>query len=66
MKIVASGLKILGKDHIQSQLDAYLESKQYSEICVAFDMVNEEDFTPTMEFFMDQIYETKAKAHANG
>ena len=29
-------------------------------------MVNEEDFTPEVDFFMPQIYEAKAKAAAMG
>jgi hypothetical protein len=52
MKIVVCGLKIVGKDHIQMQIDATFEAKNYTDMIIGFDMVNEEDFTPEVDFFM--------------
>jgi len=52
MKIIACGLKVLGKSHIQSQIDACFESKKYTDMVVGFDMVNEEDFTPEIDEFL--------------
>jgi hypothetical protein len=37
-----------------------------STMVAGFDMVNEEDFTPEIDFFLPQIYEAKAKAKAEG
>ena len=44
------------------QIDATFEAKNYTDMIIGFDMVNEEDFTPEVDFFMPQIYEAKAKA----
>ena len=66
MKIVACGLKILGTGHIQTQIDAIFEAPKYSNMCIGFDMVNEEDFTPDLQSFLPQIYAAKAKAAAEG
>ena len=48
------------------QIDATFEAKKYTDMIIGFDMVNEEDFTPEVDFFMPQIYEAKAKAQAMG
>ena len=48
------------------QIDATFEAKNYTDMIIGFDMVNEEDFTPEVDFFMPQIYEAKAKAAAMG
>mgnify|MGYP000279738257 CR=1 FL=1 len=53
MKIVCCGLKIVGKGHIQSQIDAVFESWKYTDMVIGFDMVNEEDFTPEVDHFLD-------------
>lgn len=66
MKIIACGLKIVGKDHIQTQIDAVFEARKHTDMVIGFDMVNEEDFTPEIDFFLPQIYEAKAKAQAEG
>ena len=52
MKLIACGLKVLGKGHVQSQIDAVFDSRKYSEMVVGFDMVNEEDFTPEIDEFL--------------
>jgi len=53
MKIVVCGLKIVGRSHIQAQIDAMHESVKYTKMVVGFDMVNEEDFTPPIDSFLD-------------
>ena len=66
--MIACGLKILGKDHIQTQLDACVtaQEKGWTDLIVGFDMVNEEDFTPEIDHFLDQIYETREKLEKMG
>lgn len=66
MKIVVCGLKIVGRGHIQMQLDACLEAHKYTDMVVGFDMVNEEDFTPPIADFLDQILEAREKAAKMG
>lgn len=66
MKIIACGLKILGKGHIQTQIDAVFEGRKYTNMIIGFDMVNEEDFTDPIDTFLPQIYEAKAKAKSEG
>lgn len=56
MKIIVCGLKILGKEHIQKAIDGiHLGLKSGSKMIVAFDMVNEEDTTPPIRDFVQQI-----------
>lgn len=52
MKIIACGLKIIGKPHIQIQIDAVFAARKLTNMVIGFDMVNEEDFTPEIDFFM--------------
>jgi len=62
MKIVACGLKLLGREHAQSQIDAYFEAPKYSDMVSGFDLVCEEDYNPELDRFLDLIYEARAKA----
>jgi adenosine deaminase CECR1 len=67
MGIIACGLKIVGKEHCQSQIDAYFNGQKIApELVIGYDMVCEEDFTPTIEDMLPQIYEAKAKAASMG
>ncbi len=67
MRIVACGLKVLGAGHIQTQIDAVFKAKEQGiEYVIGFDMVNEEDFTPKIETFLEQILEARAKAENIG
>jgi hypothetical protein len=66
MRIVACGLKIVGRDHIQTQIDAVLESTKYTNMVIGFDMVNEEDFTPGIDHVLPQIYAARDKAAQQG
>jgi adenosine deaminase CECR1 len=62
MKIVACGLKLLGREHAQSQIDAYFDAPKYSDMVTGFDLVCEEDYNPELDRFLDLIYEAKARA----
>ena len=44
MRLIACGLKIFGRDHIQSQLDAIIQADSQTNLVSGFDMVNEEDY----------------------
>ena len=55
MKIVVCGLKLFGRDHAQSQIDAYFESSNYSNMVIGFDLVCEEDYNPALDTFIDLI-----------
>ena len=55
-KMVLTGLKIVGKTHIQKMLDhiaqgVNAEDKRLAELIAGFDMVNEEDWTPEIGDF---------------
>lgn len=39
MKIIVCGLKAVGKEHVQSQIDMYFEAQKHSDMCVGFDLV---------------------------
>ena len=62
MKCVACGLKILGLWHSQAQIDVFFDAIKYSNMVVGFDLVNEEDYCPAMEAFMDVVYTAREKA----
>ena len=61
MRLIICGLKMFGKDHIQSQLDAIIAADQTTKLIAGFDMVNEEDYNPPIDEFLDQIMECKMK-----
>lgn len=57
-KIIICGLKILGKDHVQGQIDDMIEAQSIEEfkyLIAAYDMVNEEDTTPAIQEFANLI-----------
>ena len=53
MRIIACGLKIVGKEHIQSQIDAVMEADKYTSMVAGFDMVNEEDYNMKTDEFLE-------------
>ena len=61
MRIICCGLKIIGKEHIQKQLDAIMEADKYTNMVAGFDMVCEEDYNMPTDEFLEQIYTTKMK-----
>ena len=71
MKLIVTGLKFLGKDHIQSQLDAIEKAVKICDatngyrLVVGFDIVNEEDYNPGIDLFIEQILEMKQRMGAD-
>jgi len=66
MKIVVCGLKMVGRSHVQQQIDFFHEAIKMTNMVVGFDLVCEEDFTPPLEHFIDQIYQAKEDAAKEG
>jgi hypothetical protein len=52
-----SGLKILGKEHVQQAINNFRESFQSSKLIVGFDLVNEEDFCPPLKEFLPMLFD---------
>jgi adenosine deaminase CECR1 len=66
MKIIVTGLKVLGKGHIQKMLDKIEERQEDAWSMIAgFDMVNEEDYSAPIDDFLEQILTTKQKMGDN-
>jgi hypothetical protein len=62
MKIIACGLKILGKSHVQAMLDAVEHASSVGcQLVVGFDMVNEEDYNDPIDTFIEQMFATKVR-----
>ena len=53
MRIIAQGLKIFGREHIQSQIDTYIQADSKTNLIVGFDMVNEEEYSEPIDYFLD-------------
>jgi adenosine deaminase CECR1 len=63
-KLIICGLKIIGKDHIQKEIDYTMEAMdmpEYKYLIAGYDMVNEEDTTPPIEEFAQLIMNAKEK-----
>jgi len=70
-KLILTGLKIVGKTHVDKMLRHIQESnssedKRLSELVVGFDMVNEEDFTAEISEFAETILSIKKQIKING
>ena len=61
MRLIVTGLKIVGKPHIVKMIDSIVEGRGYSELITGFDMVNEEDVTPPIFHFVPEILDGKQK-----
>lgn len=61
MRLIICGLKMFGRGHIQSQLDAIVAADSKTNLVSGFDMVNEEDYNMPIDDFLDQILEAKMK-----
>jgi hypothetical protein len=59
LRLIATGLKIVGKPHIIKMIDAIVKGREYSELITGFDMVNEEDVTPAILHFVPEILDGK-------
>ena len=53
MKLIICGVKCLGREHMQRVIDAVIEADRYTKMVVGFDMVNEEDYHPGIENYVD-------------
>lgn len=67
-KLILTGLKIVGKTHIQKMLDNIEQGvddkdKRLAELIAGFDMVNEEDYTPEIGDFAEQILTSKQEVN---
>ena len=63
IKIIVTGLKIIGKDHIEKMMNSMKAAMKTSNLVVGFDMVNEEDTTPPIKDFVQQIMQEQAKGN---
>ena len=61
MKLIITGLKIVGKPHIIKMVNAIVEGRKYGDLISGFDMVNEEDVTPPILGFVEEILDGKLK-----
>lgn len=59
LRLIATGLKIVGKPHIVKMIDTIVEGREYSDLITGFDMVNEEDVTPAILQFVPEILDGK-------
>jgi len=63
-KIIGCGLKALGKEHVQKEIDDTIEGFSIEELkylVAGYDMVNEEDTTPPIEDFNKLITDAQEK-----
>ena len=61
LKLITCGLKIVGRPHIQKQIGFMLKGEQLSDLVTGFDLVNEEDFTPPILDFINEIMEGRQR-----
>lgn len=69
-KLVLTGLKIVGKQHVDKMLRHVIEGnctedKRLAELIAGFDMVNEEDYTSEISVFAEEILTTKQMVDIN-
>lgn len=57
LKLIIAGLKIVGKPHVAKMIQQIKESRNFSDLVSGFDMVNEEDFSPPILEFLEEILE---------
>jgi hypothetical protein len=57
LKLIITGLKIVGKPHVNKMIQSIIEGRTYGDLIAGFDMVNEEDFTPPILEFIYEILE---------
>lgn len=59
LKLIICGLKIVGKPHIRKMIESMVEGHAYSDMIAGFDLVNEEDYTPGILEFLQDIIDGK-------
>jgi adenosine deaminase CECR1 len=70
-KLILTGLKIVGKPHVEKILRHLAignnsEDKALADLVAGFDLVNEEDFTPEIGNFAEEILQHKKPIKING
>ena len=50
-----------GPEHIKSQIETIIAADNKTNLIAGFDMVNEEDYNPRINDFLEQIMEAKVK-----
>jgi hypothetical protein len=65
LKLIITGLKIVGKPHVTKMISDIIEGRKYSDLIAGFDMVNEEDFTPPIYSFITEILEGRSRDKNN-
>jgi hypothetical protein len=63
LKLVITGLKIVGRHHIMKMIDSIVDGRSLTSLIAGFDMVNEEDVTPPILSFVPDIIQGKMKDH---
>lgn len=66
MKLVVTGIKILGKAQMSKALSDLIEGKKYSDLISGFDMTNEEDFSSPVLEFINEIKAAKLTDNKEG
>lgn len=61
IRIIICSLKIIGKDHNEKMILDIQEYQKKTNLIAGFDMVNEEDATPSIKEFIPQILEMQHK-----
>jgi adenosine deaminase CECR1 len=59
LRLIITGLKILGRAHVQKKILTMVEGRTYSDLISGFDMVNHESVTPPILSFVPDILEGK-------
>ncbi len=65
LRLIVTGLKIVGKPHIVKMIDSIVEGREYSDLITGFDMVNEEDVTPPILHFVPEILDGKQRDNSH-
>jgi adenosine deaminase CECR1 len=63
LKLIITGLKIVGRPHVTKMIGNIIDGRYHSDLIAGFDMVNEEDFTPPILEFINEILDGKKKDH---
>lgn len=58
-RLIITGLKIVGKPHIQKMINQIILGRSFSDLIAGFDMVNEEDVTPPILEFVEDLLDGK-------
>jgi len=65
LSLIITGLKIVGKPHIVKMIQQIIEGKKHTDLIAGFDMVNEEDMTPSILEFLHEILDGKKRDKNN-